>query len=110
MTEASLLATRLAPPLQTRTRLTPPLHITRAQLQPLLRAQPRRQARDQPRRAHHHQARLRAATTAGTALVIPMAAEDVLQVVVRPRQVRRLIATEQARGVTLAHLQEVPQA
>src|SRR5258705_11121152 len=110
MAEAALLAPRLPPRLQLRTQFPPVLHITRRQDQALLRTQPRRQPRDQPRRAHHHQARRGTTPTTGPTLVVAMAAEGVLQVVVRPRQVRRLVAPKQARPEALAHLQEVPQA
>jgi len=43
----------------------------------------------------------------GATLVIPMAAEGLLQVVVRPWQVRRVVAGEQAGPVTPAHFHEV---
>src|SRR3954453_21621409 len=85
MAEAALLAPRLAPRLQVRTQLTPARHMTRPQDQAFLRAQPGRQARDHPRRAHHHQARRGTTSSTGATLMIAMAAEGVLQIVVRPR-------------------------
>src|SRR5215831_21414364 len=101
MAEASLLASRLAPRLQVRTQLTPARHITRPQDQALLRAQPGRQTRDHPRRAQHHQSGRGPTPATGAALVIAMTPEGVLQIVVRPRQVRRFVALEQAGPIAL---------
>ncbi len=42
--------------------------------------------------------------------MITMAPKGVLQIVIRPRQVRRFVALEQAWPVALCHFQEVPQA
>ena len=82
--------------LQLRSQLLPALHIARTQHQAFLRPEPRRQARDHPRRAHHDQTRRGPTPTTGPTLVVAMAAEGVLQVVVRPRQVRRVVAPKQA--------------
>ena len=49
-----------------------------------------------PGRAHHDQTRRGPTPTTGPTLVVAMAAEGVLQVVVRPRQVRRVVAPKQA--------------
>ena len=53
--------------------------------------------------------RRRLFATAGTTLVVAMPAEQVFQVVVRPRHVRRRVAAEQSGPVALRHLHEVPQ-
>src|SRR5262249_40397531 len=74
---------RLAPPLQFRAQPLPVLDIPRPQHQAPTRPPLRPQARDHPRRAHHAQARRGPPPTAGPPLVVAMAAEGVLQVVVR---------------------------
>ena len=109
MAEPPLLPPRPLAPLQLRSRLLPALHIARTQHQAFLRPEPRRQARDHPRRAHHDQTRRGPTPTTGPTLVVAMAAEGVLQVVVRPRQVRRVVAPKQARPVAPGHLQELLQ-
>jgi hypothetical protein len=76
----------------------------------LRQPQERCQARDDPRRAHHHRARRGATPTIGATLMVAMATEGLLQVIVRPRHVRRVVAVEQPHPVALGHLQEVPQA
>src|SRR5208337_3898488 len=75
MAEAPLLPPHLAPRLQLRSQLLPTLHIARTQHQAFLRPEPRRQARDHPRRAHHDQTRRGPPPTAGPTLVVAMAAE-----------------------------------
>src|SRR3974377_464832 len=92
MAKAPLLAPTFTASLQLRSQLSPTRHIARRQLQPLFGAKPRRQPRDQPRRAHHDQTRRGPTPTAGPTLVVAMATEGVLQVVVGPRQVRRVVA------------------
>src|SRR3974377_2115886 len=89
MAKAPLLAPTFTASLQLRSQLSPTRHIARRQLQPLFGAKPRRQPRDQPRRAHHDQTRRGPTPTTGPTLVVAMATEGGLQGVVRPRQGRR---------------------
>src|SRR6516165_11822537 len=106
MPEAALLPPRFPALLQLRAQLLPVRYVAVPQDQALLRPQPRRQTRDQPRRATHHQPRRRTPPTAGPPLVVAMAAEGVFQIIVRPRQVRGLVAREQAAPEALGHFQE----
>src|SRR5208337_1476797 len=79
MAEAPLLPPRLAPRLQLRSQLLPALHIARTQHQAFLRPEPRRQARDHPRRAHHDQTRRGPPPTTGPTLVVARAPESLLR-------------------------------
>lgn len=108
--EASLFPSRFPAPFQLRTQLLPVRHVAVPQNQAFLRPQPGRQSRDQPCRAHHHQARRRPPPTAGPTFVVTMAAEGVFQIVVRSRQVRRLVASKQAAPKALGHFHEMLQA
>src|SRR5207248_3285640 len=82
--------------------LPPPLHVARRQLQALVRTQPRGQPRDHPYRTQHHQARRRHLPTTRPTFVVAMAPEQVLQVIIRPGNIRRGVATEQPRPAALA--------
>ena len=66
-----------------------------------------RRRRQQPRLAPQHQTRRRPPPAAGAPLVVAVAAEELFQVVVGPRQVRHLVAVEQARPVAAADPHEV---
>jgi hypothetical protein len=86
-TEASLLATRFPALVQLGT--PPPIrHVTCPPLQPFLRSQSRGQARHHSHRSLHHQTRRHLLPSAGTPFVVALRTEQVLQVVVRPRDVR----------------------
>src|SRR5262245_24450391 len=107
--EATLLASGLTPPLQLRAALLPSPDVVGGQFQSLLRPQPSRHAGYHPHRPRNHQASRGTLAAAGPPLVIAMAAEQVLQVVVGPRQLLGPIAPEQSGPVTFGHLDEVTQ-
>src|SRR5512135_791273 len=84
---------RLAP-FQPRAQLAPSLPVRRRQvLAPHLAPQASRQRRRQPHRTAHHQPRRCHLPAARPTLVVAMRPEELLQVVVRPRQVGPIISS-----------------
>src|SRR3954454_2313161 len=85
--EASLLAAAFPALVQVGTQPLPIIYIPCPQFEPFLWTQPRGQARHHAHRPLHHQTRRRLFASTGTPLMIAMRAEQVFQVVVRPRDV-----------------------
>ncbi len=97
----------LLPPLQPTAERSPRRGVRWRQIGSLDRPEPGRRRRDQPHRAPHHHPRRRHLAAAASPLVMAIRAEQLLQVVVGPRQAGRVIAGEQPRPVAPRHLQEV---
>ena len=86
---------------------TPRLQVGRNQFRRVNRAQPSRGRRHQAHGAPHHRPRARHLPTAAPPLVVAVRAEELLQLVVGPRQAADVVAPEQPRPVALRHLAEV---
>ena len=99
-------ALRVALPTRPATAATPPRSAP-ARSAAVDLSRPRRQPGHQPHRAPQHQRRAGHLPARRPPLVVAVAAEELLQVVVRPRQVRPRRSREQPRPVAPPHLQEV---
>src|SRR6266702_1869533 len=109
MAETPLLASSLFAFLKFGPGLSPSGHIIWRQVQAFFGALPCRHAGEEPRRPFDYQSRRSAFAAAGTTLLVTITAEEMLQVVVCPRDVRRLIAAKQSCPVALGYLHEVQQ-
>src|SRR3982751_7007436 len=73
-------------------------------------AQPRRRGRDQAHLTTEHGGRGGRLAPAGPALVVALRAEQMLEVVVGPRQAGHRVTMEQPGFVAAGHLAEVPDS
>src|SRR4051794_11847185 len=106
--EAGAQGPGMPPVVKTLAECGPSLPVDPTQLAPSGWAQPRRRGRDQAHLPTEHGGRGGRLAPTGPALVVALRAEQMLEVVVGPRQAGHRVTMEQPGFVAAGHLAEVP--